>query len=375
MSQSIGSLSATACTHHACGWRLRRTTYSNGVRKQAAVPTTAWSALGFTDSMTLEQAKARAKQLNAENSIKRQEQQSIAGIATRVERDRLHHSVFIPEDRNLEFLKWLEENTSGKEAYVEKQKIIWGTVKKTIIGLQLTPENFASNRKKIYRYLAMKQVSPSYAVKQISLMNQYGMFCARLTGRFYDPIISPTGVDRESIADAYLDSGKLTKESDPLDEASLADLKEKLTVEQHAWLHLSLWFGLRPSEIEMILEDSDRKTWRVESGETDTLWVYQPKLVSIPRHKRWKLIPILYDEQRQALATIISKNAEMPSMDMLSKSKLRLTRYAGRKGFTDLMLSRGQDLLMISMWMGHTNVERTQKSYKDRLVVHFSKVK
>lgn len=353
-----------------------RTYYVEGKRQQKAVVRTTWTVLGFSDSMSLDQARARAGQLNGENSIKRKEQQSLAGIAARVERDRLHHSVFIPEDLNQQFIQWLEENTSGSPNYIEKVKIIWGTVKKSLIDLKLTPDQFADNKKKIFRYLSSNQVSPDYARKQLSLMNQYGKFCARIIGKWYEPIPFPTGIDREFIADAFLDSGKKSKTSEPLDIECLQTLKAKLTQREYNWMHVSLWFGLRPSEITMILEGPNEKKWKVVARETDDLWVYQPKLTSIPRDKRWKLIPILFEDQRTALATLISREAEPPTMAKLSRSipDMTLTRYAGRKGFLDLMLSLGQDLNNASLWLGHTNIERTLKSYKNRLITHISKI-
>jgi hypothetical protein len=45
--------------------------------------------------------------------------------------------------------------------------------------------------------------------------------------------------------------------------------------------------------------------------------------------------------------------------------------YAGRKGFTDLMLAKGHSLENISVWMGHSTLERTWKSYKNRRRYHF----
>lgn len=40
--------------------------------------------------------------------------------------------------------------------------------------------------------------------------------------------------------------------------------------------------------------------------------------------------------------------------------------YGGRKGFNDLMLSKGQALENISAWMGHSTLERTLRSYNQR---------
>ncbi len=44
--------------------------------------------------------------------------------------------------------------------------------------------------------------------------------------------------------------------------------------------------------------------------------------------------------------------------------------YGGRKGFSDLMLSKGQSLHNISIWMGHSSLERTWRSYKNRRQFH-----
>jgi hypothetical protein len=46
--------------------------------------------------------------------------------------------------------------------------------------------------------------------------------------------------------------------------------------------------------------------------------------------------------------------------------------YAGRKGFADLMLSRGQSFENISTWMGHSTISRKWRSYKNRGKFHLS---
>jgi len=40
--------------------------------------------------------------------------------------------------------------------------------------------------------------------------------------------------------------------------------------------------------------------------------------------------------------------------------------YSGRKGFTDLMLTKGQSLENISIWLGHSHISRTWASYRDK---------
>jgi hypothetical protein len=371
--ESIGSLYIDINPKYKVGWRLMRTFYIENKRKQKTVPRTAWSALGFSDSMTVEQAKGRVAQLNAENSIRRQEQQRIAGIATRVERDRLHHSAFIPEDLNTQFIKWLETNTSGSPGYIEKLKIIWGTAKRAVISLQLLPEHFEGNKKQIYRYFATQEYSADYVRKLLMMLNQYGRFTARLTAKYYEPIPSPRGADREMINDAYLDSPEFRGASEPLSPDLLEDLKRDLKPAQYRWLFLSVWLGLRPSECDMILQDRAKKLWRVESGKVDILWVYQPKLTSKPRNLRWKPIPLLYPEQQEALSILMEGDASAPLTKTLKRlSSLNITKYGGRKGFTDLMLDKGQALEHIAQWLGHSSIEMTWQRYKDRGAVHYT---
>lgn len=349
------------------GWRIIHEYYESGHRIQKTVPRLAWPALGFTDAMTLEQARARAKQINGETSIKRQDLARASRTASRIERDRLHHSVFVPEDVNQEFMNWLENNVSGSEAHLDRVKMMWATAKRIIISLQLSPEHYADNRKQFYRYFINKEYSLDYTKKVLRIINFYGKFCARLTGKFFEEIAPPKGHDRELINDAYQNSDSYYGPSEPLTEDVLAGLQDRLSVRQHAWLRVSLWFGLRPSELDMILGDRSQRFWRVEPGEVDVLWVYQPKLTSIPRPKRWKPIPILFDEQREALKVLISGEADKPLTKTLKKyAGYQLGVYAGRKGFTDLMLERGKALEDISQWMGHTSIEMTWKRYKDR---------
>lgn len=352
-------------------------TWEGGKKSQKSVPKISWPTLGFTDSMTVEQARARAQQLNAQNSIKRAELMSVAKIAQRVERDRLHHSAFVPDDLNQQFLKWLDDNSSGSEKHREKVRIMWKCAKHAIITLQLNTEHFASNAKKIYRYFSANEYSLEYTSKIIGIMNQYGTFVGRLIGKYFEPVLPPRGADREMINDAYLDSESYYGPSEPLTPEILNSLRDKLKPEQHSWLKASLWFGLRPSELDAVLADRHQRVWRIEDGDQqpDVLWVYQPKLTSKPRHLRWKPIPILFDEQKEVLSIILEGGAASPLTQTLKKHSGRhITKYAGRKGFTDLMLEHGQKLEDIAQWLGHSSIEMTWQHYKDRSRVHYSNI-
>jgi integrase len=50
------------------------------------------------------------------------------------------------------------------------------------------------------------------------------------------------------------------------------------------------------------------------------------------------------------------------------------TLYGGRKGFVDLMLSLGQNLENVSIWLGHKDISTTWEHYKDRDTLSFTPV-
>ena len=135
---------------------------------------------------------------------------------------------------------------------------------------------------------------------------------------------------------------------------------------------LPVWLGLRPQEIDNL---HNLSLWKLEKNSTSTgkdiLWVFQSKIVALPPEDRWKPIPIIFDEQKFALRMLEAKCFKRP----LSKT-MRLhfgkgtTLYAGRKGFVDLMLAKGHSIENISVWMGHSTLERTWRSYKQRRKFH-----
>lgn len=93
--------------------------------------------------------------------------------------------------------------------------------------------------------------------------------------------------------------------------------------------------------------------------------------MALPPEDRWKPIPLLFDEQEFALRIIESKSFKRPLVKTLRQCFRRgVDLYGGRKGFTDLMLSKGHTFENISIWMGHSTLERTWKSYKNKRRFH-----
>ncbi len=119
----------------------------------------------------------------------------------------------------------------------------------------------------------------------------------------------------------------------------------------------------------------NREMWRIETLSTGKkiLWVFQTKIIALPVEERWKPIPIIFSEQKFAVRIIESGNFKRPLMKTVIKNFGKgTTTYGGRKGFTDLMLSKNQAFENISVWMGHSSLQRTWKSYKSRRRFHLA---
>lgn len=109
--------------------------------------------------------------------------------------------------------------------------------------------------------------------------------------------------------------------------------------------------------------DNPRCFWRVEQdgNGVDLLHVYQSKLTSISPKNRWKAIPIITPEQKQALRMIVVGEAiERPLPKTVQKY------FGGRKGFHSLMQDRQQSSEDISRWLGHSSIKTTQQHYIER---------
>lgn len=118
-----------------------------------------------------------------------------------------------------------------------------------------------------------------------------------------------------------------------------------------------------------------KQYWRVETLSTGlkVLWIYQTKLVAIPKEERWKGIPIIHEEQKFAHKIIESMKFKRPHHQKMQKVLgISYKLYGGRKGFVDLMLQKGHQLEAISQWMGHSTLGRTWRDYKDRTDILFT---
>ncbi|MBK7844318.1 MAG: hypothetical protein IPJ71_11575 [Bdellovibrionales bacterium] len=249
------------------------------------------------------------------------------------------------------------------------------------VELKIYPRKYKEKNKPIYIYMRSKKVSVDYANKIIGLLNRWGRFVSATEGSYFEPVKPPRGNFRSAIAEAQRTKAGKNSELGARTESLLLspDLLKKtranFTDQNHYnWLEIPLWFGLRPSEVDVL---HNKKFWQrtmdKESGQ-QVLSVYQSKLVGMMEKNRYKHIPILFKVQRDCLSTIKREDFQRPHSKTVRKDVADvITLYGVRKCFTDLMLSKWQKNEDISIWLGHTSIETTTwKHYKDRKRISFT---
>ncbi len=263
-------------------WFLYFQEYINGEKVQQPVPTLTYSEFGFKDSFTHSEAKARAKQLNGINKI---EKIKIKNAANNLVRLQSLDLILFPENEVDEFQQKLEDENVGSKEHLSKLyshfKFIQRMLKDTKL---LEPQNYKSEQKKLYLYLAKKKVSLNYSKRLISLLNRWGRFQARLKGHFFEDVQPPRSQYAANISDSQKTKTGTNSEygvrteSSPLTPQILKKIKKDISTEQYNWLYLSLWLGLRPSEVDSLHNKKNYKLEYNRLSKIDVIQIYQSKL-------------------------------------------------------------------------------------------------
>jgi hypothetical protein len=364
-------------------WKLQFVSYksqdtkdSNAIKakKEWDVDPDRWRSLGFHKLMTLDEAKVRARQLNAQDFVKRQEER-IQRIAIEENNNKKKYDSVLPiefvEEFESRYLRSRDSETRKGRRKTSHARSKWNAAKKMIVALKIDPSEWYYYNKEVYDYFHDQQLSISYSISILSLVNAWGYFICRKLAKPFLPVTRPRGYERQRLLDAHYQRNKNSrKASDPLPPEVLHDASGKMNQANFNWLFISVWLGLRPQEIDN-LHESD--LWRVETPIVGrkVFWIFQTKIIALPPEDRWKPIPILYEEQEFALRIIQSGQFKRPLIKtMRNYFSKDIDLYGGRKGFTDLMLSKGNTIENISIWMGHSSLDRTWRSYKQKQKFH-----
>lgn len=246
-------------------WSLYYEYYQNGLRqKPMLVQKLAYGELGFRSDMSVGEAKERCSRLNKERNLEK----SKVRLANRVVELRSMNELMFPSEFVSEFNELLEEENFGSTQHLAKVKVMFKFVQGMVPVLKIVPSNYKENSKRIYKYLVSKKVSIDYGNKIIQMLNRWGKFVAKKQGSYFEPVESPRGVARAAIEEAQLtkkgrnsELGVRTK-SGPLTPQLLAQSSDNFANPKHYnWLYISLWFGLRPEEVDAL---KNGRNWGIE---------------------------------------------------------------------------------------------------------------
>ncbi len=331
------------------------------------VPMSEWHRHGFDSSMTYEQAREHLKSINSQVKLRdSQEFRARAKYIKDKEHDEVAKSAYLPKYLVDEFEKKLRDDSFAEDYDKSKTYFHWRTTLRLISALEIDPVNWHDNKRTIIKKL--EGYAPSTIKKTLHFLNAYGSFYCKKMGKYYEKVQAPKGVEVGRISDKYLDkTGGTTKEAKGISLAVMAKLlrSDDMTDDQKNWCIVCLGFAVRPIEMDSVLErDSDK----VITGK-NSVKIYQSKLTSLPRNKRYKEVMITHPFQKDALSIY---KADMP----LVKPTIVMIRkvlgdeyglYSFRKGYTDIMITLGESIERISMDLGHNSIETTWKSYRKRI--------
>jgi len=361
-------------------WYLYFEVYIHNKKTQKRVPNITYSELGLNPELSLEDAKIRVSRLNKERSLSRRELESRINSSDNISYLKSLDEVFFPTQYLKEFFdKILLESYSGIN-HQKKIKSHFKFLQNMVLNLKLQPSQFEKNKDLIFKYFIKMKITSGYSRKLIGLLNSWGSFVSEKELSYFAPIKKlPTRVSAQIDDSQRTKRGKNTElgvrtVSNPLVSSFLNSKKDELDPKVFNYLLLSIWFGLRPSEIDSL---KDQKTWQIiEYNGISVLKIYQSKLIGVKEEDRWKLIPCILEEQLKCLEIIKGKDFKKPLIKTLRKAfeTDKITLYSGRKGFVDLMLDKNQKIENISLWLGHRSLNTTWKFYKQKNLVKFDEV-
>lgn len=362
-------------TRKGLKWRIMKVEYihgGNGRKSETVVQDPAFTDLGFSLGMTLLQAKNHCKKLNAQAQIKRKEQKKKALASSNLQDLNKIAKTIVPESESSAFVDHLQSEWFGGQYNLRKQVFLWNKCQIILKTLKILPQDYYKDRARLYKLFEAEQMSLSYVEKILRVLNKYGEWYANEHRSFFKKIPLPKGLIRETILEASNADGSGAK---PLTPQLLKSLNEKMPPGQLEYLAATLYLGLRPSELDLIIEDKNKFLKSEIQDGVRVLGIYQSKLAGVSKDDRWKWLPLFLDEQREAYKNINKGILKKPLVKTIKKHLGDgYGLYSGRKGFTDLMLGLNQRLEDVSAWLGHKNIDRTWRVYKQKRKVHFVKV-
>jgi len=153
-----------------------------------------WPSLGFNNFMTKIEARARAKQLNAQFQIKRQEEQ-LRKIAQEKANEQLRFDAVLPSEFVAEFearfIRSRNNNIEQNRKRTTRAYVRWRSAQRMIAAIGIEPAEWFYHYDRIYDYFFVKQVSVQYLQSILKIANLWGFFICRKLARPFLPVPPP----------------------------------------------------------------------------------------------------------------------------------------------------------------------------------------
>ena len=139
------------------------------------IPKDRWSELGFRKHMTIEQARIRQKQLNAQLNLKRHEESRIKFEAKKRQLE-MECAGFLPDIYRQQFEERYFSGTRLKRVLKNKDLSHWRAAQKIILEIQLESSDWFDESHRFYDWFHRRKYSYSYTTKIIDILNLWGFF-------------------------------------------------------------------------------------------------------------------------------------------------------------------------------------------------------
>jgi hypothetical protein len=151
--------------------------------------------------MTLEQAKARASQLNAQAQSKLFEARQQRFLRAKKEFEHECRAI-IPEFFREPFEKQFGTPRSFTSNH-QSSKAHWHAAQKILYKLAPDPSDWFECSHESYEYFATQRLSLSYSRKILRFVNLWGFYISKKLGKPFMPVPVPRGLQKKLIQEAY----------------------------------------------------------------------------------------------------------------------------------------------------------------------------
>jgi hypothetical protein len=232
-------------------WRVTERVYRNGESCDSQVPRSEWNRLGFTEGMTLKDARKRRSDLNAFNrSLTKEEKtkaESQIAAAGRVARVKRIQSILIPDDIAVRFENQINNRNIGSKEQNKRVISHWNRAQQIIADLKLEPHRYGEPdvSRDFYDYCVGAEISLDYVLKIRSVINMWGRFISKTNQTFFEELESPDTYLRNQITESYEASEGFQGESEPLTRMMLDKLEQKFEElpGQFSFIYICFWFA------------------------------------------------------------------------------------------------------------------------------------